>query len=101
METETETEGNRNGMDSLLHYALLNAVNGPEAHEVTEGVSGQSFNSGHGIHAPRIPSVSKLSNAVQLLAKTARSQRVKTGAMSGNPLLSGNPLRYLTGDWIS
>ena len=32
-----------------------------EQGKVTEGVSGQSFNSGHGIHAPRIPSVSNSS----------------------------------------
>ena len=29
--------------------------------KVTEGVSGQSFNSGHGIHAPHIRSVSNSS----------------------------------------
>ena len=55
--------------------------------KVTEGVSRQSFNSGHGIHA--YPTF-ELSNAVQLLAKTAPRGRKL------DPLLSGNPLRYLT-----
>ena len=37
----------------------------------------------------------ELSDAVPLLAKTAAKER-KLGLVSGNPLLSGNPLPYLT-----
>ena len=104
--TRNDGNGNRNGRKwkwnglttSLCgNYALLNGPEGMQAHEVTEGGSGQSFNSGHGIHASRIPSVSKLSNAVLLLAKTACSQRAKTGTVSGNPLLSGIPSVTLLG----
>ena len=38
----------------------------------------------------------ELSDAVLLLAKAAARERSKAGAVSGNPLLSGNPLSYLT-----
>jgi len=37
----------------------------------------------------------KLSDAVSLLAKTAAREQ-KLGLVSGNPLLSGNPLPYLS-----